>query len=50
MIEKYEYMERHPEIYNEIVHNARIFVEENLTPQKILEDTRDVILKYGVIE
>ena len=50
LIEKYEYMERHSEIYEDIVHNARIFVEENLMPEKILIDTRDLILKYGVVD
>ena len=49
LIEKYEYMERHSEVYAEIVHNMSVFVEENLTPNRILSDARDLILKYGVI-
>ena len=49
LIEKYEYMEHHSETYAEIVHNTNVFVEENLLPQRILSDARDLILKYGVI-
>lgn len=50
LIEKYEYMERHPEVYEEIVHNMSVFVDENLTPNRILIDTRDLLLKHGVVD
>ena len=49
LIEKYEYMERHPEVYADIVHNMRVFVEENLTPNRILNDMKNLILKYGIV-
>lgn len=50
LIEKYCYMEQHPEIYNEIVANLKIFVEENLIPRRIVFETKELILRYGVIE
>lgn len=50
LIEKICYMERHPEIYEKIVSNLREFVEENLTPRRILFETKELILRYGVVE
>ena len=50
LIEKIFYMERHPEIYEKIVGNLREFVEENLTPRRILFEAKEMILRFGVVE
>ena len=50
LIEKICYMERHPEIYEKIVNNLREFVEENLTPRRIVFETKELILRYGIVE
>ena len=50
LIEKYFYMERHPELYDKIVRNLAEFVEENLNPRRILFDTKELLLKYGVVQ
>jgi len=50
LIEKYCYIEEHPELYNKIVANLNEFVEENLSPRKILLDAKDLILRYGVVD
>ena len=50
LIEKICHMERHPELYEKIVGNMREFVEENLTPRRIVFDTKELILRYGVVE
>ena len=50
LIEKYLFMERNPELYDRIVHNMEEFVEENLNPRRILFDTKELILKYGVVQ
>ena len=49
LISNYRYMEEHPEKYDEIVRNMKVFAEENLLPDAVLKYTRDVVLKYGVI-
>ncbi len=50
LIEQYYYMEEHPEKYAEIVENMDAFAEEYLSPEAVLKYTRDVILKYGIVE
>ena len=50
LIEKIRYLERCPEIYDKIVANLKEFVEENLTPRRILFDTKEIILRYGVVD
>lgn len=50
LMEKYFFMERHPELYEKIVRNLAEFVEENLNPRRILFDTKELILKYGVVK
>lgn len=50
LIEKICHMERRPELYEKIVGNLREFVEENLTPRRIVFDTKELILRYGVVE
>ena len=50
LIEKYCYMERHPELYDKIVSNLNEFVEENLTPRRIVFDAKELILRYGVVD
>lgn len=50
LIEKYCYMEQHPELYDKIVSNLREFVEENLSPRRILLDAKELILRYGVVD
>ena len=50
LIERYHYMEDHPEKYDEIVRNMSSFAEEYLSPEAVLKYTRDVILKYGIVE
>lgn len=50
LIEKYQFMESHPEIYDRIVANLKEFVEENLNPRRILFDAKELILKYGVVQ
>ena len=50
LIENYYYMEEHPEKYVEIVSNMRDFADKYLSPEAVLKYTRDVILKYGVVE
>ena len=50
LIEKICYMEQHPEIYEKIVRNLNEFVEENLTPRRIVFEAKELILRYGVID
>ena len=50
LIENYYYMEEHPEKYDEIVSNMTDFADKYLSPEAVLKYTRDVILKYGVVE
>lgn len=50
LIEKYCYMEQHPELYDKIVSNLREFVEENLSPRRIVFDAKELILRYGVVD
>lgn len=50
LIDKFCYMEQHPELYDKIVANLREFVEENLSPRRILLDAKDLILRYGVVD
>lgn len=50
LIEKYCYMERHPELYDKIVSNLREFVEENLMPRRIVFEAKEIILRYGVVK
>ena len=49
LIEKYHYMEEHPEKYDEIVDNMSVFAEKYLFPEAVLKYVRAVILKYGVV-
>ncbi len=48
LIEKYDYMERNPELYSEICKNATAFVDKNFTKRKVYGYIKDIILKYGV--
>ena len=50
LIEKYIFMENHPELYEKIVRNMAEFVEENLNPRRILFDAKELLLKYGVVQ
>ena len=50
LIEKICYMERHPELYEKIVGNMREFVEENLSPRRIIFDAKEMILRYAVVD
>lgn len=50
LIEKYLFMENHPEIYERIVRNTAEFVEENLNPRRILFDAKELLLRYGVVK
>ena len=49
LLEKFFYMESHPELYDKISRNLKEFVLENLTPQKILLYAKELILRYGVV-
>lgn len=49
LIEKYIFMENHPELYEKIVRNMIEFVEENLNPHRIVFDAKELLLKYGVV-
>lgn len=50
LIEKVCYMEQHPEIYDDIVSNLKDFVEENLTPRRIVFEAKELILRYGTVK
>ncbi len=50
LLDKYFYMEHHPELYEKIVRNLAEFVEENFNPRRILFDTKELLLKYGVVQ
>lgn len=50
LIEKYFFMENHPEIYAKIVRNMGEFVEENLNPRRIVFDAKELLLRYGVVK
>lgn len=49
LIERYDFMEAHPDVYDCIVAGAKRFVAENFSPEAILQNLLDIILKYGVI-
>ena len=49
LIEKIQYLEEHPEVYDEIVKNALEFSDKVLNA-KVLEYLRDVTLKYDVVD
>ena len=48
LIEKYDYLESHPEVYDRIVENANEFVKEHFLPEAVLGSLRDIVLNYGV--
>ena len=48
LIERYRFMEEHPEKYDEIVRNMKQFAEDHLSPEAVLRYVRDVVLRYGV--
>ena len=48
LIEKYEYLESHPEIYDNIASNAKDFVGNVFSADNILNYTKDIIQKYGL--
>ena len=50
LLEKYFFMEHHPELYEEIVQNMQEFVDENLNPRRIVFDAKELLLKYGVVD
>lgn len=43
LVEMYDYMESHPEIYDNIVENAKAFVEEYFSPEHIIDEIIDRI-------
>ena len=50
LVESYEYMESHPEKYEEICNNMQEFADKYLSPEAVLSYLRNVCLKYGVKE
>ena len=49
LIEKYFFMENHPELYEKIVRNMAEFVEENFNPRRIIFDMKELLLKYCIV-
>ena len=49
LIEKYIFMENHPELYEKIVRNMAEFVEENFNPRRIIFDMKELLLKYCIV-
>ena len=49
LIEKIDFLNQNPEVYDNIVNNAKEFVQQYLMPEPILEYLRDVTLKYDVV-
>ncbi len=50
LIKRYKYMESHPDVYDEMVKNLREFVDENLTPSRIVFDMKELMLRYAVVK
>ena len=50
LIEHFTYMEEHPDKYDEIVNNMRAFVNQYLMPEAVLRYTKDLMMRYGVID
>ena len=48
LIEKYEYMETHPQLYDAMRKSMRELCEKELSPEAVLRYVKDIILKYGV--
>lgn len=49
LLEKYEYIESHPDVYEEMIKAMREFVDLYFTPENILAYLKDIVLKYGVV-
>lgn len=47
LIEKYDHLESHPDVYDHIVKCASEFVKENFSPDAVLGALKDIVLKYG---
>lgn len=49
LIEKYEYMENHPDVYDDMIKAMAEFVEKYFAPENILGYLKEIVLKYGVV-
>lgn len=47
LVEAYEYMEAHPQKYDEICGNMKDFAQKYLCSEAVLKYVRDICLKYG---
>lgn len=50
LVENYEYMENHPEKYEEIRNNMLKFAEKYLSPEAVMNYLKNICLKYGAKE
>ncbi len=48
LIEKYDHLEAHADVYDHIVKCASEFVKENFSPDAVLGALKDIVLKYGI--
>ncbi|MFG6365484.1 glycosyl transferase family 90 [Schaedlerella sp.] len=49
LIEKYEYMENHPDEYDDMIKAMAEFAERYFAPENILGYLKEIVLKYGVV-
>ena len=47
LIEKYEYMENHPDVYDDMIKAMAEFVEKYFAPENILGYLKEIVLKIG---
>ena len=48
LVERYEYLESHPDVYEKMCQNTKRFAEENLSPKAILKYMYETLMKYGI--
>ena len=50
LIERYDYLEAHPEVYDRLVEGARDFVNKYFDSDYVLKYLRDIVLEYGTVK
>ena len=49
LLEKYEYIEKHSDMYEDITKAMKEFVDTYFAPENVLVYLKDIVMKYGVI-
>ena len=49
LIEKYDYLEEHPDVYRDITDEMRCFADRYFAPDYVLGYLKNAVLQYGVV-